>query len=227
MLKDKIKRLQAVGLGEAEIVHSLAITHLACRRHMKKPDSKLPQGARKELYYSSLREGCSLHELMDMYKCSYSQIHQALYNKPKEVPQYTKEAALEHLQQHDDIDKLASHFGITKAALPHVLSSVGWHIAPDSFALTSDLAQYIIKAVRHNPELTYREIAEMADCDASYVTQVARSHGIVRQEQQKHDWPKIMEFLKENSVTATAAHFGTSRASIYYHKLKSKKQCHR
>lgn len=216
-LKHQVERLEKARLSESEIVQVLGITHLAYRRSTTVPAERLPRGARAELYYSDIRQDLSLKALAKLYRTTYSQMHTALYNKPTKKREYSHNLALAHLQEHDSITQLAEDFGISKKALPHVLKELGWHTTEEPVPLVSPLAKSILNLITQYPEFTYEQIADEAGCHRTYVTAVAKSHGIHRQEQRQQDWPKILQYASNNSIVATAAHFGISRASIYYH----------
>lgn len=222
-LKQKITRLEKARLSENDIVQILGITHLAYRRNISVPTERLPQGARAELYYSDIREDTPLKTLAKLYRTTYSQMHSALYNKPSRKQVYSRDKALAHLQKHDSIELLAEDFGITKKALPHVLKELGWHTTAEPTPLTSPLAMSVLHAIELYPEYTYEQIADSCSCARSYVTIIAKSHGISRQDQRQQDWSAVLAYAKENSIVATAAHFDVSRAAIYYHKNKENK----
>lgn len=222
-LRDKIDNLLQAELSETEIVHHLGITHLAYRRHAAAPAPVLPDSARRELYYSDLREDQTLQELAHLYRVAYSQIHQALYNKPSiNVRVFSKNAVLAHLQLHDNIESMAKAFAISKRALPGLLDSIGWHYNKMDFAppYNSSLAKEILRALKEAPKLTYQALANQVGCHRSYITQVAKANGINKQEQNKQHWPTVLAYAQEHGITTAANKFGISRASIYYHKRK-------
>jgi len=224
-LSQRIRKLQDLSLTEDDIVQALDIPYLAYRKHAPDISDKLSMGARRELYYSDTREDSTLKDLAAIYRTSYSQVHQALYNKPKPYVRYSKELAMAHLQQHDSVELLAKDFKISKRALPQVLESLGWHynLEDHRTPLASPMAKRILALIKDSPGLTYDQVATEIGCTRPYITHVAKSHGIHRKEMLKRDWSKILAYATQYGKASAARHFDVSRASIYYQERRAKK----
>lgn len=214
-IKDKIHRLEQTRMTETEIVQTLKISHLAYRKHCHRvPAEVLSASCKEEIKHTELTEEHTLVEIARLYRTSYSQVHMALYQKFAKRPEVSADAILAHLLKTDNTERTRKYFSLGKEQFSRYLKEIGWL---DERAM--DL-QKIANFIEDNPDMTYEDIAKYYGTSKSFIAKVARDHGVVRQEQNKHDWAEVLQHAQDYSIAAAASHYNVSRTAIYYHRNK-------
>jgi hypothetical protein len=219
-MRTMILRLEDAGVTEDTIVEHLKIMHKEVRSKLKNPVESLTISCRAEIQLNDDYVTTN-KTLAAQYRTSDTEIYKARYlTLPRKHAPTREQVLMAWHEGYHTVKELAKTLSSQEKPVRAILTAEGLANPAKQTTVSRGVRPAMLNEIMKG--VSYSIIAEQFDCSISTVSELAIAHGHGRQYQNKprDDWPEILEYAAEHTVSKAASHYGVERSNIYYHMNK-------
>lgn len=220
-MRMEIRNLEAAGIDEDTIVAHLGITHKEVRRKLKKPQEKLTVSCRAEIQHTDDYTAKN-KDLALQYRTTSDEVFKARYNPlPRKATPTDEQIEMAFHEGYITVKSLAEYLSSPEKPVREWLEARGAATARKPNTHTRRIQHDIVAHIHRG--LPYSDIAAQYHVSVSTVQTLAKKAGVTRQTQRKNmdNWPEILAYADEHTVSEAARKYNVERSNIYYHRKKA------